>query len=186
MVDEIGPSSAPVSETPTPPAEPHVDRTPGQQLLAALAAIVPLALLTCWMAVPGNSPVSVPFGLVLCVTSIAGIVALLRGSEHSLNPPALEANARATLKELGLLAVTLGCLVLALRAGVSGALPAPLLAAAILVPAAFLASVVAAFRVARELGWVDRERSLTKRYGFWLMLFHAAVYLPLCGSFSLI
>lgn len=162
------------------------NRASRRQLVAALAAVLPLALLTCWMAVPGNSFASVPFGFVCSVISISGIVALLRGSEHEPSLAAREANARALLRELGLLAAALGFFVLALRAAVSGVLPAPLLTAAIFVPAAFLASVVAVFRVARELGWIGGEQRLVQRYGFWLMVFHAVVYLPLCGSFSLI
>ncbi|HEY6722824.1 MAG TPA: glycosyltransferase family 39 protein [Polyangiaceae bacterium] len=163
-------------------------RASRRQLVAALAATVPLALLTCWMAVPGNSPISVPFGFLCSVTSIVGILALLQGSERGpITPaPALEGNARALLRELLLLAVTLGFFVIALRAAVSGVLPAPRLTAALLMPAAFLASAVASFRLGRELGWVSGERSLFQRYGFWLMLFHAIVYWPLCGSFSLI
>lgn len=165
-------------------------RASRRQLMAALAAILPLALLTCWMATPGNSPASVPFGVACLVTSIAGVVALLRGSEHDSNAPApgqwFVANPRTTLRELALLVSGLVFFVIVLRTAVSGTLPAPRIAAGLLVPFAFLAITVASFRFGRELGWWSGDRGMARRYGFWLMLFHAAVYLPLCGSFSLI
>lgn len=167
-------------------ARAHEGRLPYRPLIAALAAIVPLGLLTCWMAVPGNSPISVPFGVSCTVISSVGIIALLRGAEHEPLVPGCESLVAATLRELALLALALTLFVFALRFAVSGTLPAPLVTAGISVPLTFLASVVATFRLARQVGWVDGERRLTRRYGFWLMLLHAATYLPLAGSFSLI
>ncbi|HEU5072931.1 MAG TPA: hypothetical protein VFU02_02135, partial [Polyangiaceae bacterium] len=139
------------SSTPVPERVPHLERAPRGQLFAGLAAILPLGLLTCWMAVPGNSPVSVPFGFACAVTSIVGILALLQSSEHEPRAPLRDANTRGVLKELGLLTGACCALLLALRLAVSGTLPVPLLAAAILIPALFLGSVVAVFRLAREL-----------------------------------
>jgi len=175
-----------VPEASVSDARAHGDRAPHRQLLAALAAVVPLGLLTCWMAVPGNSPISVPFGVLCTVVSSMGLIALLRGSELGPAAPGRESLAPAALRELGLLALALTLFVLVLRFAVSGTLPAPLVTAGILVPITFLASVVAAFRVARQIGWVDGERPLTRRYGFWLLLLQAAAYLPMAGSFSLI
>ncbi|MCC6554267.1 MAG: glycosyltransferase family 39 protein [Polyangiaceae bacterium] len=61
---------------------------------------------------------------------------------------------------------------------------------ALLIPAAFLAAVVGAYRVGERLGpyRVDetgKPRPLLRRHGFWLVAAVTALYLPMLGSHSL-
>jgi 4-amino-4-deoxy-L-arabinose transferase-like glycosyltransferase len=77
----------------------------------------------------------------------------------------------------------------ALSAAAAGSLG--ILAAALVVPAAFLALVVAVFHFGVALGpWATdesgRTRPLLRRHGFWVIALTTVVYLPLLGSFSLI
>lgn len=72
---------------------------------------------------------------------------------------------------------------LVLRAAVAGTLPG--WAAAVLVPAAFSALVVATVRTAAGLG-ITSPRPAWRRHGFWVVLLGAWVSLPTLGSFSLV
>jgi 4-amino-4-deoxy-L-arabinose transferase-like glycosyltransferase len=78
---------------------------------------------------------------------------------------------------------------LALRAGAAGRLG--VVAAALLVPAAFLLLVAAVFYLGAALGpWATdetgRARPLHRRHGLWVIALTTVLYLPLLGSFSLI
>jgi 4-amino-4-deoxy-L-arabinose transferase-like glycosyltransferase len=66
----------------------------------------------------------------------------------------------------------------------------PVLAAGVLVPAAFLTMIVGAYRVGEALSIWDKlpdgsTRPLLRRHGFWLIVAMTLVYLPSLGSHSL-
>ncbi len=66
----------------------------------------------------------------------------------------------------------------------------PVLVAGVLVPAAFLAAIVGAYRVGEVLSVWDKlpdgsPRPLLRRHGFWLVAGMVVVYLPVLGSHSL-
>ncbi len=73
---------------------------------------------------------------------------------------------------------------LALRAAVHGALPWPRTLPGVLVTAAFVALVIAVFRLGRSLGAWSDGRALLKRHGFWLVVLGACLYLPKLGAFG--
>ena len=114
MVDDSASPRTPVPGSHAADAGSHGGR---QQLWAALAAVVPLALLTCLMAVRGNFACSVPVGFVCSLVSAAGISVLLRGSEHE-SRPTREGDARATLKSLLFFGAATLAFVLVLRVAV--------------------------------------------------------------------
>lgn len=152
--------------------------------VAVVAAAIPLLI----MCTERRFAFSVPVGFACCLVSAIAILFAVGSFE-----PAGEGATQRTLGEMRprLVSVLLaGALhVGALMLAVAGVLPKPIATAAVLVPATFLGVVVALYRLARAAGGFhdpdQPDRPLLERHGFWLVVLHAAVYLPLLGSYSL-
>lgn len=158
-------------------------RLPG--LGTALAIAIPLLITLGLMASDRHFGFSVPLGGASVLTASLALIHAFGGFAPSNPMPAAESRPFPWSRAV-MLFVALVSLVLALRAAVSGVLPMPVITSAVSVPACFVWVTIAAYRMLQGLGWFHDGRPLTQRYGFWLILIHALIYLPLLGSFSLI
>ena len=196
---------------PEPPPEPPVEETASEEevaeeeqapeeppilpegnrvrLLRGGAAILAgSALAFCLMAVQAQYRWGVPLGALGIFLATFGLLDLL----GSFDDPDDRVAGSVTLRELGpplglavsgLVAVLVFvCMAVDGRFGSAH----PVLAAGILIPAAFLTLVVGVYRTGAKLGaWSEPERPLLKRHGFWLVTAMTALYLPSLGSHSL-
>jgi 4-amino-4-deoxy-L-arabinose transferase-like glycosyltransferase len=135
------------------------------------------------MASPRSIAFGVPIGTIGIAIATFGILDLL----GSFGDPA-ERVARSTRlgslgSSLALLGVGLAATLTLLGLAVAGYLP--VVASAVAIPAAFLLTIVGAYRVAEHLGIFSDGRPLHKRHGFWLLVLTTLLYLPMLGSHSL-
>jgi 4-amino-4-deoxy-L-arabinose transferase-like glycosyltransferase len=197
--DEAKPATEDSPESSTHPSEPTAAEGPeaeGDDLVVpgnplrwrALYAIalggVPAFLL---MAKNGQNGWGIPLGfLFICICSF-GLMDLLGTFDDSEG-----VESETTLRDL---APSIGTVVgLALVFGVvlslaQSAILSPFLAAG-LVPGSFIALVAAFFALGKRLGpWrtdeTGKERPLTSRHGFWVVVVGALLYMPLLGSYGL-
>ena len=133
------------------------------------------------------------WGFYLSLVGLALASAALVFLVRPRDPVGASGDARAPTarwgRPLGGFGLALVFFVLALRAAAAGRLG--VIAAAFVVPAAFLALVAALFHAGVALGPCatdesNRARPLLRRHGFWVITLTTLLYLPLLGSFSLI
>ncbi len=156
------------------------------RLLSALVVVLGMAATTALMASHRNFGFSVPAGFVAFLLAALGLLDLFQCFDEDPQRASTPLSGTEISRRLVELTIAGVASVVALRLAVSGILPMPRLSAALLVPATFLIASVSAFRLAQSLGFVQGSQPLLRRYGFWLLGFHALVYLPMLGSFSLI
>ena len=87
---------------------------------------------------------------------------------------------------LGITWAAVRCAVAGLTTTLAGHTLGPVQYGALLVPLGFVTAVAGAGLVLQRMGVLDRETPLHRRYGFWLFVVAAALYLPTLGSHSLI
>jgi 4-amino-4-deoxy-L-arabinose transferase-like glycosyltransferase len=156
------------------------------RLVPALLALVGAAVPFLAMCTEQHWRFIVPVGFVSLLVSTWGIVDLFGafdGDEERVASRVTLAELKPRLAEL---VASVGSLILFLTLAVAGVLPKQIWTAAILVPALFLWTVAAVYRLGRELGaWRDAELGLLSRQGFWLVVVNVLLYVPLLGSYSL-
>ena len=151
---------------------------PTRALVAVAGLIVPFLLMTLDV----HWTLSVPVGFLSLAVAAFGVLDFAGTFDDTPERSVRLGVLTARLVEL---AGSTLILVLAVRLAVAGRLPWPRLSAAILVSAALLWVIVAAFRVLARLGATDEHRPFLRRWGFWLVLLSIALYVPLLGSYSL-
>ena len=185
-------SAPPELETKAGPAvaEPKADEVevlvpPGNafrpwSFVAALgASLVPFLLMCTDLHFALSVPIGALFFLGSALCALDGFGTFDDGVNRETS------RGRELLPRLLEFASSLFVLVAGLRLIVAGRLPGGLPLAGLFVTASSSWSLVAAFRVLAQLGAVDRERPLQRRFGFWLLLLNFVLYLPLLGSYSL-
>ncbi|HMJ11202.1 MAG TPA: glycosyltransferase family 39 protein, partial [Polyangiaceae bacterium] len=182
---QAAPAPAATDEAAKPAPQTPLHLVRGTLLLLA-GAVIPF----CIMAADRRFGFSVPLGCLGCAISTCGALDLFGTFDERPNTAVTRVETTATLTRFVELIAAGVVHVVALRLAVAGALPKPILSAAVLVPASFLWVVVAGFRVAQSLGSyrldeLGAERNLLRRHGFWLLVLNALLYLPMLGSFSL-
>lgn len=140
------------------------------------------------MAIGRQFRVGVPLAALGVLASTVGLLDLL----GSFDDPDERVAGRTTLRELARPLVVLGASALSLLGLVSAAVGGyvPVVASAVLIPAAFLGSVVGGYGVAEAFGALGiepdgRPRTLFRRHGFWLVVATTLLYLPMLGSHAL-
>ena len=169
-----------------PAEQPGPERPNLPRLISALIAVLALAAATAMMASNRTFGFSVPVGFVCFVAAGLGLLDLFQCFDEHPELPSTRLSGNDLLRRLAEVSAAGLVFIVALRLAVSGVLPMPRLSAALIVPITFLAVTLSVFRLAKALAFAKGAQPLHRRYGFWLMMFHALVYLPLLGSFSLI
>ncbi|EYF05570.1 ArnT family glycosyltransferase [Chondromyces apiculatus] len=198
-----------------PPGEPRLIPLGNPLRWRGLAPLGVGSLLTfCIMALKPQLAWGVPVGALGIAIATFGILDLLGTFDDPDHRVAARRPLKSLLGPLAVLAASVTVLVLLLRASVAGHLApgfqaGPHRSSALLIPAAFLAVVVAAYRLAARLGIFDTApgdtpaadptgssanaradargapRPLLRRHGFWLVVAVTVLYLPMLGSHSL-
>jgi 4-amino-4-deoxy-L-arabinose transferase-like glycosyltransferase len=186
------------AEAPHEP-EPEIDEpVPPERLLPPgnpirWRGIVPIGAGACLalaaMASEASARVVVPLAVVGVALALGGTLDLLGTFDDGDSRVAASVKLEQLASPLGGLAFGLSAMFILLRLAVAGRLP--VLATALGMPVAFLATVVSVYGLGARLGpWrVDENglpRSLLRRHGFWLVCVATLVYLPMLGNHSLI
>jgi 4-amino-4-deoxy-L-arabinose transferase-like glycosyltransferase len=156
------------------------------------AAIVAGALLAfCLMAATPQYRYGVPAGALGVLLATFGVLDLAGTFDDPDDRIAGRATVRTLARPLALFAGGVLSLWGVICLAVDGRLfrSFPVLAASVLVPAAFLTTVVGAYEILAAFGVWSQEgeapRPLLRRHGFWLIVIATLLYLPLLGSHSL-
>ena len=156
-----------------------------RSLLYVVAGFCALVVL---MASDAHSALSVPLGLLAALVASFGALDFAGCFDDALEPsqPSAPSLGPQSLMQLAPRLLELGgsalLWVLTLRLAVSGRLPHHAVVAPILVTLTSCAGVLAVGR-AVSIGSASR---LWSRPGFWLVLLGVVLYVPLCGSYSLL
>ncbi|HMJ55731.1 MAG TPA: glycosyltransferase family 39 protein [Polyangiaceae bacterium] len=131
----------------------------------------------------------VPVAIAALAMASVALMMLVRADNAVEESDFLETPMARLVRPLVGTGASLAVFFLALWAAAAGRLP--VLAAAIVVPGAFLALVAAVFHLGVASGaWATDEsakaRPLFRRHGFWVIALATLLYLPMLGSFSLI
>jgi 4-amino-4-deoxy-L-arabinose transferase-like glycosyltransferase len=185
--------AAPVAKTEPSDEEPKADPLLARGnplrvrrgLVAILAGGIPAFLL---MAKNGQNGWGIALGAICVAIATFGAMDLVGSFDDATDAPETTTTLEALAPSLG---ASLG-LVVAFGASLWLAQAAiiPAKAAAVLVPATFIALVAAVFALGKKLGpWrideLGNERPLLQRHGFWICVIGALLYLPTLGIFSL-
>jgi 4-amino-4-deoxy-L-arabinose transferase-like glycosyltransferase len=135
------------------------------------------------MASPRHIAFGVPIGAIGIVLAVFGVLDLLGSFDDSDERVAKSTRLGALLPSLAVFGGGAGATLALLGLAVAGYLPVA--ASAVAIPAAFLATLLGAYRVAERLGVFSDGRPLHKRHGFWLVAVTTVLYLPMLGSHSL-
>jgi 4-amino-4-deoxy-L-arabinose transferase-like glycosyltransferase len=152
---------------------------PWSLAVAIVALVVPFSI----MAWNGHHSLSVPVGTLALIVACGAILDFLGTfDDESAETPRELARILPRLVEL---AGSIVALVAALRLLVAGRLPWSMATGAVLVTGGTLWVAVATHRVLRGLGFVNDDRKLHQRWGFWLVALTIGLYVPCLGSYSL-
>jgi 4-amino-4-deoxy-L-arabinose transferase-like glycosyltransferase len=143
------------------------------------ASLVPLLV----MCTDLHFALSVPLGALFFLVSALCLLDGLGTFDDQMDGEVV--TTRALLPRGLELASSCFVLIAGLRLIVAGRMPGGIALAGAFVTVSVTWCLVAAFRVLAQLGAVDRERPLLRRFGFWLLLLNFVLYLPLLGSYSL-
>jgi 4-amino-4-deoxy-L-arabinose transferase-like glycosyltransferase len=187
----------PAPSTEAPAGEPPLLPIGNSLRLARGSVAVAVGVLAAFalMAVRAQLRFGVPLGALAILIAAVGVLDIA----GSFDDAEERVVGRATLAQLarpfGLFAGGASALWALITLAVAGRLDFPgihhpVLVAGALVPAAFLAAVVGAYRVGEALSVWDKQadgapRPLLRRHGFWLVVAMIVVYLPALGSHSL-
>jgi 4-amino-4-deoxy-L-arabinose transferase-like glycosyltransferase len=166
---------------------------PLRPLRGGIALVAGAFVAFCLMAVVGQYRYGVPIAALAVLVATFGVLDLAGTFDDPDDRIAGRATLSTLARPLGLFLGGAASLWGIITLAVDGRLSAsyPVLASGILVPAAFLITIVGAYQVADAFGaWTADEgetevRPLHKRHGFWLIVFATLLYLPLLGSHSL-
>ena len=201
--DEPDPS-APLSEEEesaaliaAPEAEPPLLPVGNSLRLARGSIAIAVGVLGAFalMAVRGQFRFGVPLGALAILIATFGVLDLAGSFDDAEERIVGRATLPQLARPLGLFAGGAFALWGLISLAVAGRLDFPgihhpVLVAGVLVPAAFLAAIVGAYRVGEVLSVWDKlpdgsPRPLLRRHGFWLVAVMVVVYVPSLGSHSL-
>lgn len=193
QADSAASIEAPVHSPSEPPLLPVGNRL--RLARGSVAVTVGVLAAFALMAVRAQLRFGVPLGALAILLATVGMLDIA----GSFDDTEERVTGRATLAELarpfGLFVGGASALWALITLAVAGRLDFPgihhpVLVAGVLVPAAFLTTVVGAYRIGETLSVWDKRpdgspRPLLRRHGFWLLTAMIVVYLPALGSHSL-
>lgn len=187
-------AAAPVAE---PEAEPPLLPVGNPLRLARGSIAVAVGVLGAFalMAVRAQLRFGVPLGALAVFIATFGALDLVGSFDDAEERVAGRATLAQLARPLGLFAGGAFAIWGLISLAVAGRLDLPgihhpVLVAGVLVPAAFLTTIVGAYRVGEVLSVWDKlpdgsPRPLLRRHGFWLVAAMIVVYVPILGSHSL-
>jgi 4-amino-4-deoxy-L-arabinose transferase-like glycosyltransferase len=189
---ETGPTDAVQPSALAAPVDAKTDTTPTPAKVRWVRGGVPLVLgglvEFCLTATDKQYRWGVPVGIVATMVAVWGLLDLL----GTFDDPDERVARRVKIGEVWpSLAAMVGTLLLTLSfIGLAVAGRLPWMAGAALIPASFLGLVVSVYRFGENLGaWATdetgKERPLSKRHGFWVVVIGTLLFLPMLGSYSL-
>ena len=180
-----------MTDPPAPPSDETPLLAPGNPprwLRGGLTALVPSLLAVWLMAFDRHVAGSVLLGLLMVAIAAFGVLDLLGSFDDRGSDDGGAVSLAALARPVALAAAAAAGTFVLLRVAVSGRLP--LVACAIAIPLALIATIAATFQVGVVLGpWATDEtgapRELLRRHGFWVLVAAIAVMVPTAGSHSL-
>lgn len=189
-VDEDGASASGAGnarDAAMPPGKPEA-RPPIRWLRGGVPFVVGGLVEFCLVALKAQFRWGVPLGILATAICVWGLMDLL----GSFDDPDDRVARRLRLSEVWpSLAAIAGSMLLTLAfVGLAVAGRMPVLASALVIPAAFIGLVVSVYRFGEQLGaWSAGEgatpRKLVQRHGFWVVVAGTVLFLPMLGSYSL-
>jgi len=190
QAESIASIEAPTGEPPLLPVGNSLRLARGS-VAVAVGVLVAFAL----MAVRAQLRFGVPLGALAILIATLGVLDIAGSFDDAEERVAGRATLIQLARPFGLFAGGASALWALITLAVAGRLDFPgfhhpVIAAGVLVPAAFLAAVVGAYRIGETLSVWDKlpdgsPRPLLRRHGFWLVAAMIVVYLPVLGSHSL-
>jgi 4-amino-4-deoxy-L-arabinose transferase-like glycosyltransferase len=175
------------------PEEPLLpEGNPLRYIRGTLAILVGVLTAFCLMALGPQYRVGVPLGALGIFVATFGVLDLAGSFDDPEDRVVGRATLGALVRPLGLFLGGAVALFVFVCLAVDGRLSAShgVLAAAVLIPASFLVTVIGAYELGDRFDvwepYHDGERRpLLRRHGFWLVLVMTLLYLPMLGSHSL-